>query len=372
MGLSMIVIIYILVNAYLSYKLQLVLDIQSSFNRTCFYIAYFFITLSYIFARFFAQIYTGTFADILTMIGGYAIANTYYAALLVFSYKILKFIIGYIHPQLNNINAYTELKLLIAVLLLINIYGQYNAAHPAVTTYNIHTDKQLPGGKLKIVAISDMHLGKITSPQFARQIVTDINSQQADIVFLIGDIIDSDLESIERKNLLADFNNIRSKYGVYAVFGNHEYIDRQPNHVKRLLTAQNINVLIDQSTIVADNSLLLVGLKDIGRANPAADQSLAKLITPDSTKYFSIVLDHQPKRIKAAEEHKVNLIISGHTHRGQYFPNNYITQMMYLNDWGLKKFSDTISIVTCGYGNWGSHMRIGSKPELVVIEISNS
>ena len=139
----------------------------------------------------------------------------------------------------------------------------------------------------------------------------------------------------------------------------------------KLLGANNIKMLVDQQQEIKGRNISLIGLNDIGRRSPDTrdEKTLQLLLSRIPSKNAVLLLDHQPKRIEIASRNGIDLATSGHTHKGQYWPNGYITQALFLNDWGLKKFEDMYSLVTCGYGNWGANMRMGSQVELVVVNL---
>lgn len=372
MGLSIILIGYFLVSIYLSRELAAVLMISSLKYKLLYYIGYFTIAMSYILSRLLSTYSPNGFTDFIALLGGHAIPTTFYATIIIVMYKLVQF--AYVRISGNEYLLQPRLAfyLLTAILLLINIYGVYNGTNHIVQTYEIKVDKSIPD--TKIVMVSDLHFGKTTSIEYAHKLVADINAQQPDLVFLVGDIVDSDLESVVRKDLLSPLKNIKSKDGVYAVLGNHEYISQKPLEVIKMLKANNVTMLVDQHKQIGGRNLSLIGLNDIGRRSPDnKDEKTLQLILSAIPKTEAVVmLDHQPKRIALASKNGIDLAVSGHTHLGQYWPNNYVTKNIFLNDWGLKKFENMYSIVSCGYGNWGANMRIGSRVELVVINLQGN
>lgn len=372
MGLSTIVIGYFLVSIYLSRELADVLGIKAIKYKLLYYPTYFILAMSYILSRLLATYSPNALTDVIAIIGGHAIPTTFYATLLLGVYKILQLI--YVRYSGHNylLPPKTAFYLLVTVLTIINIYGLYKGTEHITRVYDLEVNKNIPA--TKIVIVSDLHLGKTTSRAFSQQLVKSINAQQPDIVFIVGDIIDSDLESVLRKDLLTPLKDISSKDGVYAVLGNHEYISKRPNEIIKLLGANNIKMLVDQTYSIKGRNISLVGLNDIGRRYPDErdEKNLQLLLSEIPSSHANILLDHQPKRIAMASHNGVDLAVSGHTHKGQYWPNGYITKSLFLNDWGVKKFDNMYSLVTCGYGNWGANMRLGSQVELVVVNLAGN
>lgn len=127
-----------------------------------------------------------------------------------------------------------------------------------------------------------------------------------------------------------------------------------------------VTILLDESVKV-DDSFYLVGRKDKTDSNRFSMEELLGKIDLSSP---IIVMDHQPGEIKHAKMHGADLILSGHTHRGQMAPNHLITRKMFELDWGYMKKNQLHTIVSSGYGFWGPPLRIGSRSEIVQIDIS--
>lgn len=370
MGILIFLLLYLLVHIFLSGQLLKLFLIKNKMKKIIFYVCYFFVAFSYLWSRNLPQFISGQIVDKVALVGGLVIADTYYTVLLILFYKIiLRF---YKCECVLTVSKTKKAMVLICCLLAINIYGIYNAQRQVVTEYVLFSDKLGQLKEIKIVMVSDIHLGKVTEQEFSRQLVAKINSLQPDLVLLVGDIIDSDLESVQRKEQLLPFKNIKAQLGIYGVMGNHEYISGNSKAVLQLLQANNIRILIDEKIRLNETGIVLFGLDDESREKFKNKNSIIVLDKLNVSDY-NIVMDHQPKRIKRISEIVgVDLLLSGHTHRGQYFPNNYITQSIYLNDWGLKEINKLTSIVSCGYGNWSAPLRLGSKPEIVVMKIINS
>ena len=372
MGIVFFLLIYLLGHVFLSVQLAKILSLQTVRKKIVFYSFYFLVASSYLWSRNLPKVLAGSVGDTIALIGGFVIANTYYTVLILTMYGIAKLLYKYAFRGQKSLTGKQVLMTLLSLLFMINIYGVYNAQQQVQTNYVLKTEKNIKVSELKIIMLSDLHLGKTTEQSFALELVEKINLLQPDLVLLVGDIIDSDLESVERKEQLAPFKNIKARFGIYGVMGNHEYLSGVSKKAIELLQANNIWMLVDETVRVSDAGIVLTGLDDESRAKL---QSASSLVTLENLNIgdYNIILDHQPKRImKISENQAVDLILSGHTHRGQYFPNNYITEKMYVNDWGLKKIANLTSIVSSGYGNWSAPMRLGSHTELVVITLKKN
>lgn len=371
MGFYLIMLAVFAVNIYLSRGLAHRLGIKALWIKIIYYPLYFAMVLSYFLSRLFMTVSANDRTDTFTALAGHALPSTLYAVLIICMYKLLRYGYVKISGKTWPVKAQTGFYVLLVALLTINVYGYYNAVHPVRQSYEVPVGTNLPVERLKIVMVSDLHLGKNTDLQFVYDFIGKVNNEQADLIVLIGDIIDSDLESVKRKQLLSPLAHMKAKNGVYAVLGNHEYISKQPHTVINMLRSVQVKVLVDQTAFIPNLNVGLIGLNDIGhrRADNKDTATIALLAGQLPNNSIKIMLDHQPGRILNAAENKISLTLSGHTHRGQYYPLNYVTQQIFLNDWGLKKFDDTYSVVSCGYGNWGANMRVGSRTELVVLNL---
>lgn len=252
-------------------------------------------------------------------------------------------------------------------------YGTLNARNIKVTSYNVTTPKQAGSlDKLRIALISDLHINNINDKRHEK-IVDTINQLNPDIVLIAGDIID-DIEAFEKGKIKKDLRKIKSKYGVYASLGNHDYLtgDRT-DIVTNCLAEAGINVLRDNSIKIQD-SFYIIGREDrsYNRSKVNKRKELSKLMEGLDPELLIIVLDHQPIDLEEAEKAGVDLQLSGHTHKGQFFPFNLITKRIFMSDYGYFETGGLQVIVTSGAGSWGPPVRIGSTPEVVNITVSFS
>lgn len=256
---------------------------------------------------------------------------------------------------------------ILIVLITCITLGSFNAYNPVVRTYEIEIQNQaLAGEKLNIVMAADMHFGMLSGVNHAHRLVAEINALQPDLVLFPGDIIDDDIHLYLNKGFDVILDGIESKYGVYASLGNH---DRYRGTMEELITAlegNNITVLYDES-ITINNQFTLVGRKDKSDRNRSELSDVMYGI--DRTKPL-FLLEHQPVELGIAAEQGIDLMVSGHTHRGQVFPANFITSRIFENDYGYLLKGNMHSIVTSGYGFWGPPIRLGSRSEIVQIVVS--
>ena len=245
-------------------------------------------------------------------------------------------------------------------------FGSLNAFRPTVRTEVITTSKLPAGTSYKLALISDVHLGRILGRSYAEKLTQRLNELHPDAVLIAGDLIDERIAYVEEENSLAALAKLNVPKGVYLAFGNHEYIDN-PLRWQNMVETQGIKVLRDASTVI-DGQLKITGLNDFRFSKgkgPKAIQTLAW----ENDKYYSVLIDHQPRRMLGAAHLGYDLYLSGHTHTGQLFPNRQITKRMYPLDYGRKEFGKLTAITSAGYGFWGPPVRTEVAPEIVFIEI---
>jgi predicted MPP superfamily phosphohydrolase len=250
------------------------------------------------------------------------------------------------------------------------IYGNINARNAVIQNYTINIDKKNEKyPELKIALVSDIHLGTMVYEKYLKKLTETINNQNPDIVLFAGDIMDEELSPILRNDIGNPLKQLHPKLGVWAIAGNHEHIgnfNKAINYIKTL----NINVLIDTSVLI-DNSFYLVGRndKDSKRFGNGSRKTLKSIVDNIDKNLPLILMDHQPANLNEAIENKIDIQLSGHTHNGQFFPFNLITKKVFELSYGYLQKEKTHFYVSSGFGTWGPPIRIGSKPEIVFINL---
>jgi predicted MPP superfamily phosphohydrolase len=257
------------------------------------------------------------------------------------------------------------------LLVTLVVGGMINAFSIRTTDYDIKINKQCSLQNLKLVAVSDIHLGYQIGSGHLADMVEEINAQNPDIVVIVGDIFDSSTDMVfDLSRAQEFFSEIKSKYGVFAVLGNH---DVYTNKMEQFFSASNITLLKDESILIAD-SFYIVGRNDrnlltgdrYGRAE------LSNIMKDTDKSKPVIVLDHRPQSFEEEKENGSDLVLSGHTHEGQIFPINLITDKIYTTDYGHGVYGDMQVIVTSGVGLWGPPVRIGTRAEIAAINVTFS
>jgi uncharacterized protein len=371
---SIVILLYGSINTYIYLRgLQAMPSVPVL--RQWFTIGFWFLALSYFAARLIERVAQSWLTDGLVWIGSFWLGAMAYFVLILLVIDVLR-LANYIVPFFPACitQNYQQAKQIIALaavgIVLFTIIGaRLNQMSPIIKTLDLTIHKRSPLKELNIAMISDVHLGTIICNSHFVRIVEKINSLNPDIVLFAGDLVDEDIEPVIRQNLGETLRQIKSKYGIFAVTGNHEYIGGVDAACK-YLTEHGIVMLRDSVVEVAD-AFTLVGREDIsvrqfdGRQRKPLEE-LMKTVDRDLP---IILMDHQPVRLNESVEQGADLQFSGHTHNGQLWPFNYIADAVYEVSWGYKQKGNTHIYVSCGVGTWGPPMRTGNHPEDVNVKL---
>jgi len=249
------------------------------------------------------------------------------------------------------------------VMSAVFVYGYFNYRNIRRVEVNVEINK--PITPLRIVAISDLHLGYgIGKAEFDKWVML-INRENPDIVLISGDIIDNLIKPLEEQHL--SFENMKSRYGVFACLGNHEYIGTPLKISQSLDFLHHAKVMVLRDTaILFNDEFYLIGRDDRSNSKRKSIQEL--LLTLDTTKPL-ILLDHQPFHLEETAENGIDLQFSGHTHHGQIPPVSWIAKRIYEISHGYLLKNNSHIYVSSGIGIWGGKFRIGTQSEFVVINL---
>lgn len=253
--------------------------------------------------------------------------------------------------------------LIISITLVI---GNYKFNNPQVTNIEITSNKPMQNKQLKIVAVTDTHLGYYINKKKLSRFVSLINAQTPDLVVFVGDIADRDITPVIKQNIHEELLKINARLGVYGVSGNHEYYTHNKTDNYNYYEKSGIKMIFDKAILI-DNSFYLIGRDDFLNKER---NSIANIISDIDNTKPTILLDHQPFHLEEAEKNNIDLQLSGHTHNGQFFPGNLIVKRMYEVGYGLLKKGNTSYYVSSGLGLWGPEYRIGTVSEIVSINFN--
>ena len=247
--------------------------------------------------------------------------------------------------------SWTGTLTVVGILLLVFTYGSWHYHH-----------KVRQPLELKILMMSDLHLGYHNRRADFHKWVDMLNEEHADLILIAGDIIDSSTKPLLEEASYEEFRRLNAP--VVACLGNHEYFAGEPD-AKEFYDKAGIRLLRDE--VLEWGDLCIIGRDD--RSNPRR-KSLEELTQGLDRSKYSIVLDHQPYNLEQTEAQHIDFQLSGHTHHGQVWPISWITEAIYECAFGPWQRGDTRYYVSSGIGIWGGKFRIGTRSEYVVATLS--
>ena len=331
------------------------------------------LSLSFLTGRLLERKYTSGIVYTVTKVGAFWLAATLYLFLFFLVTDLLNFIAGTIFPDSGFPTHYIKVLEILFILLITGILllgGYLNAIHPQIRTLNISIPKlKAKGEKMRIAAVSDIHLGSIVGERRLAKMVKIINSMNPDLVLFLGDMLDEDPGPVIHKNLGSCLEKIKSKYGIYAITGNHEYIGGIQKAIP-FLEKHGIKLLRDEWVLI-DNKVFLVGREDRDKVRFEGHKrkTLTDLLKGTDSSKTIILLDHQPFNLDQSKDAGIDLHLSGHTHHGQIWPFQYITKKLYKISHGYLKDGSTHYYVSTGFGTWRPPIRLGNRPEVLDINL---
>lgn len=310
--------------------------------------------------------------QVLGVVGGYCMGIVLYLLLFTVAAELLLLVLRLFRSPILTHRLFRGFVTLGVLVLTVAtcIGGFVHVWQIKRVSYEVELSGKRDLSDLHLVMISDLHLGAVGSEGRLGRIVAAINDAQPDVVCIAGDFFDTDFTSIRDPEAAIELlRDIRSTYGVYACLGNHDGGETFSDMVDFLARA-NI-VLLDDAYTVIDDRFVLVGRLDasaIGGYGERERKPLSDFFVREDETMPVIVMDHNPVHIDEYGE-EADLILCGHTHRGQVFPGNLITGLMYTVDHGYYR-RDAQSpqvIVSSGVGAWGMPMRVGTDCEVVSV-----
>ncbi len=370
---SIVFSIYGLINFYIAKR---IISVVPDNLKNLSIIVLVFLILSYIAGRILENYWVSYISDFLIWCGSFWIAVMFYSFLFLFAIDLIRILNHFLQffPSFITENPDKVKKFLtacVSILVFILIMGGYFTSKIInIRKYEIFINKKAGNLKsLNIVMASDLHLGTINGKMFAYKIVDKINKLNPDIILFAGDIIDEDIKPVLKDNVGEALFELKAKYGIFGITGNHEYIGGVDDAVN-YLNAHKIQMIRD-SSILIDKAFYIIGREDrsINRFSEKTRKELSELVKDVDKSLPIILMDHQPFHLEEAEQNGIDLQLSGHTHYGQLWPLNYIIKKIYELPWGYKLKGSTHYYVSCGAGGWGPPIRLGSLPEIVNIKL---
>ena len=329
-------------------------------------------------------------AIVIRRISTYWIGIMLYSLLYVVLFDLLRLIAK--HTKLKNTLLFSRGSVIsigsvvVACAVATCLYGIFNARNIKVNEYSVTVNKSCGSDKhLKAVLVADLHMGYAIGVDHITNMVEKINQQDADIVIIAGDIFDNSYDGMDDpEGIKAQLKSIKSKYGVYAVYGNHDIDEKilmgftfdwggkqlHSEKMTNFMKECNIKLINDESVLINDE-FYLVGRRDTDKPG-TEDGTRAEIseLTKDLDKTKPIfVLSHEPDELQKTADAGADIDFSGHTHDGQLFPGNLTIGLFWGNPCGMIKKDNMYSIVTSGVGVYGTFMRVGTDAEICSVDI---
>ncbi len=296
------------------------------------------------------------------------------SAFIVDVYHVVVYLISRLSQEpLQNLMPSAKVSFYVPLILsvAIAIYGYFEAKNVHTERIAINTSK-LPAGisRLRIVQISDVHMGLILRNLRLRNIIDKVKEADPDILVSTGDLLDGQINGLT--GLAGMLGEINPKYGKFAITGNHEFyagIEHAMDFTKKAGF-----VVLRGEGVTVNGIIAIAGIDDpagkpFGVYKEVSEKTLLSEFPKDR---FILLLKHRPVIDKECEG-LFDLQLSGHTHKGQLFPFSLITRLSYIIDAGyLPLRGNSALYVNRGAGTWGPPMRFMSPPEITVIDLYGS
>ena len=263
-----------------------------------------------------------------------------------------------------GLNFHRTVELLFGAAVMAGIYGTLNASRTRITRSSVRL-ANLPAAwrGRRAVLISDLHLGHVRDSRFLRRMVAKILEEDADVIFIAGDLYDG--TAIDAQRAAEPLSALVAPQGVYFVAGNHEQF-RDDTKYLRAISAAGVRVLSNEKVDV--DGLQIVGVPYGNAVQAQRFASTLDAIHLDRRR-ASILLTHAPDHPEIAEAAGFALQLSGHTHLGQFVPWSWLARRIYRQFvYGLSRIGKLQVFTSSGAGTWGPPLRLGSNPEIVVLE----
>jgi len=377
-GSGLFLVVYLGINIYTGTRVFSLIKIFLPFFRAyIFWPIYFIFCYSFILLTFVRSGWTRPFRLVAM---NFIPAMFYFllALLILDGIRILLQHFGYIPRSQVYYAAGTGIAIFLAAIAM--IYGACNARNIRTVQYSVTVNKRAEMPHLRIALVSDLHIGETVGQKWIANIVDAINKTEPDIVCMAGDIFDSSFDSISDLDAIGvELRRLEAPLGVYACPGNHD-VDRLSlrqsggtSGIKAFLKTANVVFLEDEIVMPADG-IYLIGRNDArpiglrGERKPAVELNIGL----DTSKAL-FVLDHQPVDYSNLEKAGADLILSGHTHRGQFFPGNLATRLIFkkagATHYGYWCGRTAQGIVSSGAGVWGPSIRVATGSEVAVVDV---
>jgi predicted MPP superfamily phosphohydrolase len=263
-----------------------------------------------------------------------------------------------------DVNFHRIVELLFGAAIVAGLYGVFNASWTRITRTTVKL-ANLPAAwrGRRAALISDLHLGHVRNGNFLRRMVAVILKEKPDAIFIVGDLYDG--TAIDAGQAAEPLNKLVAPQGVYFVAGNHEQFGDDLKYL-HAIAAAGVRVLSNEKLEV--DGLQIIGVPYRHATHGGHFASVLRGIALDQAR-ASILLTHAPDHPEVAEAAGISLQLSGHTHLGQFIPWSWIARRIYRQFvYGLSRIGKMQVFTSSGAGTWGPPLRLGSNPEIVMLE----
>jgi len=371
-GFLFVFILYAGINSYLFLRMRQSLP-DSACLQAIFFIVFIISSLSFPVALIFGNRMPSGLTVVIENIGAYWIIGLFYFVVAALFADLIRMADHLFHVFPPSLSSHILTVKFIYLLSVIGLFGWFSVTgyarftRPAARELSLVVPKFDPqDGPLTIAVASDIHLGNIIRKGRLRTYVDLLNRQNADIILFAGDLVDHSMRPVEVQKMDEELRSLKARYGVYAVFGNHEYYGNVAKATE--FYSRSGIILLRDSAVTVDNRFVVAGREDISQRHR---KPLEAILAGTDRNLPLILLDHNPFRLSDAQKNNIDLQISGHTHNGQIFPLNYLVKKMFPLAYGYKKEGNTHFYVTSGLGLWAAPIRIGTRSEIVRITLQS-
>ncbi|MHB8502136.1 MAG: metallophosphoesterase [Candidatus Acidiferrales bacterium] len=262
------------------------------------------------------------------------------------------------------VNFHLIVVALFSAALAAGVYGVFNASWTRITRITVRLANLPEAWRGRRAAlISDLHLGHVRNGSFLRRMVAKILKEEPDAIFIAGDLYDG--TAIDAKRAAEPLSALTAPHGVYFVAGNHEQFGDDSKYL-RAVEAAGVRVLSNEK--VEADGLQIIGVPYRHATQDSHFASVLEGIGVDRQR-ASVLLTHAPDHPEVAEAAGVSLQLSGHTHVGQFIPWSWMARRIYRQFvYGLSRIGKMQVFTSSGAGTWGPPLRLGTNPEIVVLE----
>ncbi len=327
--------------------------------------------ISYILAKIFSDKLPDSIYTVLIWIGSLWFMFLFYLFLLFLSIDLIKLFNRFVHFFPVELLSTQEFKFYSAIVvysitILFSVYGYFNRLNIKIKELDVNLNSSM-NKSYQIVFFSDLHISVVNNHSFLKSVVEKINSLDPDLILIGGDLVDEKASKLKKSHLADELKNLKSRFGIYSITGNHEFIN-EVHSTTKFLESLGIKFIRDEYVLI-DSSFYVIGREDLSSKNFTGyiRKSLEELTQSVNNSLPKILLDHQPVNLQEAVLNGIDLKLSGHTHHGQIAPANLITKLVYEVSWGYKQKGKTHFYVSSGIGTWGPPIKIGNDAEIVLI-----